>query len=75
MCRLLGLSGDPYEALLTLGGVSLAGLCCPSLPHRSTSKVTGLVRPQAGLSYHDARELMRAPSLSVTFTSAKAGPT
>jgi hypothetical protein len=32
MCRLLGLSGDPYEALLTLEGVNLAGLCCPS-PH------------------------------------------
>ncbi|MCO4206249.1 DUF4269 domain-containing protein [Aeromonas taiwanensis] len=32
ICRLLGLSGDPYTALLTLEGRSLAGLCWSPSP-------------------------------------------
>ena len=54
MCRLLGLSGDPYEALLTLEGVNLAGLCWPP-PHPARRKPRPCP-PQAGLSYHDAQE-------------------
>lgn len=33
ICRLLGLFGDPYAALLTLEGRSLAGLCWSPLIH------------------------------------------
>ena len=74
MCRLLGLSGDPLRGVADPGGRQPCGALLPFPPHPLDEQGHGLVRPR-----RDSLTMMprnsRAPSLSVTFTSAKAGPT
>lgn len=47
MCRLLGLAGDPYEALLTLEGRNLAELSWQPLSRDDIHTATGAMAPAA----------------------------